>query len=240
MTDQQSAGSFWLRSQRCRLALRFSQNFSSLFSIRNRADSATIPSLRQCSNVVHHQKLATMSRIGYFLIFFFSTSLFAQGQFADSLKKQLLRDWTRSKEYTLEYLKTMPADKYAYKPQDSIRSFAQQMIHMAQGTVSLMEAATGNKIPSIINRQNLENISSATSKDSVIYFITLSYDYAIEALQHFEMSNSYEHVIRGTFDVTRLGWMFKAFEHQAHHRGQTTIYLRSLGIKPPNERLFDN
>ena len=55
----------------------------------------------------------------------------------------------------------MPADKYAYKPQDSIRSFAQQMIHMAQGTVSLMEAATGNKIPSTINRQNLENISSA-------------------------------------------------------------------------------
>ena len=64
------------------------------------------------------------------------------------------------------------------------------MIHMAQGTVSLMEAATGNKIPSIINRQNLENISSATSKDSVTYFITLSYDYAIEALQHFEMSTT--------------------------------------------------
>jgi len=30
----------------------------------------------------------------------------------------------------------------------------------------------------------------------------------------------------------------KAFEHQTHHRGQTTIYIRMKGIKPPNEMLF--
>lgn len=27
-------------------------------------------------------------------------------------------------------------------------------------------------------------------------------------------------------------------EHQGHHRGQTTIYLRMAGIRPPAERLF--
>ncbi|HET9745897.1 MAG TPA: DinB family protein [Chitinophagaceae bacterium] len=32
--------------------------------------------------------------------------------------------------------------------------------------------------------------------------------------------------------------MNKAFEHQNHHRGQTTIYIRAQGIKPPEERLF--
>nr|WP_324497299.1 DinB family protein [Haliscomenobacter sp.] len=32
--------------------------------------------------------------------------------------------------------------------------------------------------------------------------------------------------------------MLKAFEYQTHHRGQTTIYIRLLGIKPPNEKLF--
>jgi len=30
----------------------------------------------------------------------------------------------------------------------------------------------------------------------------------------------------------------KAFEHQTHHRGQTTIYIRLVGLKPPGERLF--
>jgi uncharacterized damage-inducible protein DinB len=30
----------------------------------------------------------------------------------------------------------------------------------------------------------------------------------------------------------------KAFEHQTHHRGQTTVYLRLKGVKPPDEMLF--
>jgi len=32
--------------------------------------------------------------------------------------------------------------------------------------------------------------------------------------------------------------MNKIFEHQTHHRGQTTIYIRLQNITPPNERLF--
>jgi uncharacterized damage-inducible protein DinB len=41
-----------------------------------------------------------------------------------------------------------------------------------------------------------------------------------------------------TFTATRLSWLMKAFEHQTHHRGQTTIYLRLAGVRPPGERLF--
>ncbi len=175
----------------------------------------------------------------YFLLLLF-ISLTSQGQFADSLKSQLLKDWERSKDYTLDYLKTMPADKFSFRTQDSIRTFAQQMIHLSQATVSLIEAATGSNIPSIINRQNLETIPSALTKDSVIYFVTLSYDYATQALKSFEMTKSYQYVKRGKFNETRIAWILKAFEHQAHHRGQTTIYIRALGLKPPNERLFDN
>jgi uncharacterized damage-inducible protein DinB len=162
------------------------------------------------------------------------------GQFADSLKKQLMKDWKRSKLYTLDYLKIMPSDKFSFLPTDSIRTFAQQMIHISQATVSLMEAATGRKIPSAINRQDLENTPSALTKDSVTYFVTISYDYAEEALKIFQMKKSYEYVKRGKFNETRLAWCLKAFEHQAHHRGQTTLYIRLAGLKPPNERLFDN
>jgi DinB family len=163
-----------------------------------------------------------------------------QAQFADSLKKQLVKEWKRSKLYTLDYLKIMPGDKYSYRPQDSIRTFAQQMIHASQATVSLMEAATGMKVPAVINRHHLENIPSSLTKDSVTYFVTLSYDYAINALENFDLTKIWGYVKRGKFNETRFAWMLKAFEHQAHHRGQTTIYIRVLGLKPPEERLFDN
>lgn len=167
-------------------------------------------------------------------------SLSAKAQFADSLKAQLLDDWKRSKIYTLDYLSVVPGEKYAYRPQDSIRSFARQLIHMAQATVSLVEAATGYRIPPEINRVDLEGTRSALSKDSVTYFVTLSYDYAIQAIEQFDMKTGYQYVKRGKFTETRLAWLLKAFEHQAHHRGQLTIYIRMLGIKPPNERLFNN
>lgn len=174
-----------------------------------------------------------------FLGFLFLFCLISgQAQFADSAKKQLLRDWKRSKSYTLDYLNTMPADQYSRRPHDSIRNFAQQMLHLAQGTVSLMEAATGRRIPSAINRPSLEQEVSAWQKDSVIYFVNLSYDYAFVALEYFNTDLSFEKVTRGRFVESRWAWALKAYEHQAHHRGQTAIYLRLAGVKPPFEKLF--
>jgi uncharacterized damage-inducible protein DinB len=40
------------------------------------------------------------------------------------------------------------------------------------------------------------------------------------------------------FDVTRGQVIDKAFEHQTHHRGQTTVYIRMAGATPPAEKLF--
>lgn len=173
-----------------------------------------------------------------FLLFSYSICLPVKAQFGDTAKNQLLKDWIRSKAYTLEYLDSMPAHQYSLRPHDSIRNFAQQMLHLAQGTVSLMEAATGRRIPLAINRPNLEQETSAWQKDSVVYFVNLSYDYAIVAMKYFPIAASFEKVSRGKFVETRLAWALKAYEHQAHHRGQTALYLRLAGIRPPFEKLF--
>ena len=86
--------------------------------------------------------------------------------------------------------------------------------------------------------QNLEQSKTAQSPDSVIYYVMASYDYAIESISKMDASKLGEKFKRGNFDLDRFTWLMKAFEHQTHHRGQTTIYIRLLGIKPPNEKLF--
>jgi uncharacterized damage-inducible protein DinB len=159
-------------------------------------------------------------------------------QMADSIKAQYIKDWQRAKAYTKEYLDAMPKDKYNFRAQDSVRTFAQQLLHMAQGTIGLMSAGTGKKVPDVVNRRNLEQTASAWSSDSVAYFVNLSYEFAIEAITEFDINKFSERVKRGNFDESRLAWMMKAFEHQTHHRGQATIYIRLSGIKPPNEKLF--
>ena len=162
----------------------------------------------------------------------------AQSLSNDDIKAQLVKEWERSKAYTIDYLNTMPANKYSFKAVDSIRSFAQQMLHLAGANVFFMSLATDQKAPSF--PQDLEQRVSAQTKDSVMYFVTTSYDYAISAAKSSDITKWGEKkkLPFGGFEETRYALINKAIEHQAHHRGQTTIYIRLQGIKPPQERLF--
>jgi uncharacterized damage-inducible protein DinB len=154
------------------------------------------------------------------------------------VKAQMIKDWERAKDYTVDYLNTMPANQYNFRATDSVRSFAQQMLHLAGGNVFLMMTATGAQPPSWLS-QGLETRASAQNKDSVMYFVTASYDYCRDAVQNMDMKKWGENVkVFNTYDATRFAMMNKTFEHQTHHRGQTTIYIREVGSKPPQERLF--
>lgn len=161
----------------------------------------------------------------------------AQSVSADDLKAQLVKDWERAKAYTTEYLNTMPADKYGSRPHDSVRTFAQQMLHLASANFFIMMTATDQKPP--VARQDLETSPGAQRKDSVAYFVNASYDYCISAVKDSDPAKWGEKKkVFGRFEETRLALIMKTFEHQTHHRGQTTIYIRTQGIKPPQEKLF--
>jgi uncharacterized damage-inducible protein DinB len=163
----------------------------------------------------------------------------AQAMTGDEIKAQFIKDWERAKAYTLDYLNAMPADKYSFKPVDSIRSFSQQMLHLAQDNFApLIAAATGAQVPESIKNRDLENSPGAQSKDSVVYFVNISYDFAIQSIKDLSPSKYGEMVSLFKWKETRFAMLEKAFEHQTHHRGQTTIYIRLQGIKPPGERLF--
>src|SRR6266853_3234148 len=81
----------------------------------------------------------------FFSCFLMCVSLESRSQSslsAENIKAQFIKDWERARAYTVDYLNTMPADKYSFKAVDSIRSFAQQMLHLSQGNLFLMSTAT--------------------------------------------------------------------------------------------------
>jgi hypothetical protein len=171
-----------------------------------------------------------------------SISASAQQISGDDIKAQFIKDWERSKAYTLEYLNAMPAEDYSFKAVDSIRSFAQQMLHLASGNFGLISAATGASIPGLVTPgqrpRNLEAAPGAQTKDSVVYYVSTSYDFAINSIKGFDPAKYGEMTGAGQRQTTRYAWLQKAFEHQAHTLGQTTIYIRLKGIRPPGEKLF--
>jgi len=169
-----------------------------------------------------------------FTFVFFNQS---DAQSLADIKAQMVKDWERAKAYTVDYLNTMPADKYSFRATDSLRSFAQQMLHLAQGNVFLMSNATDQQLPSWL-MSNPEKSPTAQQKDSVMYYVTSSYDFCNNAIKSLDVSKWGEKKKIFKFEETRFALMNKTFEHQGHHRGQTTIYIRLQGIKPPDERLF--
>jgi uncharacterized damage-inducible protein DinB len=180
------------------------------------------------------KKIIALTTVFIFILSF--TSL-AQIMNSEEIKSQLIKDWERAKVYTIEYLNAMPADKYSFKAVDSIRSFAQQMLHLSQGNLFLMSAATDIQPPAY-GKSDLEHSPGAQSKDSVMYYVTASYDYCISAVKGTDVGKWGEKKKLFKNEETRFALMLKTFEHQTHHRGQATIYIRLVGIRPPGEKLF--
>jgi len=176
------------------------------------------------------------------LIYIFAAFLVvinANAQSLEDIKNQMVKDWQRAKEYTLEYLNTMPADKYTFKATDSVRSFAQQMLHLANGNVFLVSQSLPNEPRPSWFSFTLEQRASAHAKDSVVKYVSESYDWVIKTIQNTPTGKWNEKTkVFGSLEETAFNMLNKAFEHQSHHRGQTTIYIRLVGVRPPQERLF--
>ena len=84
----------------------------------------------------------------------------------------------------------------------------------------------------------LEKMDELKNKAALTKVVMESYDYAIDALKGLDAKTLSEPAKFANFTLTRLTIINKGFEHQSHHRGQCTIYIRLKGVKPPNEMLF--
>ena len=152
--------------------------------------------------------------------------------------ERMVTEWTRAKAFTKEYLDAMPADGITFTPSPDIRTFGQQMLHLTSAHFGFASQAAGVKPPAY-DLRNLEKAKEYENKEALTKIVMESYDFIIEAVKNLDAAKYGEKFkLFGAFDTTRLMAFDKAFEHQTHHRGQTTIYLRMKGVKPPAEKLF--
>lgn len=167
------------------------------------------------------------------LLFVLCTSLVVQAQ---TQIEKMVKDWERAKAYTQEYLDAMPESGYSLKPTPEMRSFADQMLHLTDANYAFASIATNEKVPA-----GMENLEKTTdkSKETVKKLVLASYDFVIGSVKKMTPEQLDENVkLFDRFEMTRGSALEKCFEHQTHHRGQTTVYLRLAGVTPPQEKLF--
>lgn len=174
-------------------------------------------------------KLATI----YLLAALLGATSFVKAQ---SQTDALVKEWERAKAYTKEYLDAMPDKDYSLKPTPEMRSFADQFLHLTDANYGFLSAASGEKSP--VGFGDSEK-STDKSKAAVTKAVMDGYDFAIACIKKIPAAQLNEKInLFGKFELTKEQAIYKAFEHQTHHRGQATVYLRLAGVKPPQEKLF--
>lgn len=168
----------------------------------------------------------------------------AQTQAVKELPKDratiLVSEWTRARLGVKEYIEAMPEDAIGFKPTPEIRSFAEQMLHLAGGNYMFASVAAGKENPwDFTKGKDPVNVPEfKQSKAALLKFVMDSYDFTIDAVKGLNTAQLDEMVQLFSMKMPRHMVLTKGIEHAAHHRGQTTIYLRLKGITPPSERLF--
>ena len=77
------------------------------------------------------------------------------------------------------------------------------------------------------------------SKANVTKLVLAGYDFVINSVKQMTPAQLAEKTkLFDRFEMTKGMVLAKVFEHQTHHRGQTTVYLRLAKVTPPNEKLF--
>lgn len=166
------------------------------------------------------------------LFIFICLSTYVQAQSID----EIVKEWERAKAYTKEYLDAMPESGYSLKPTPEMRSFAEQMLHLTDANYGFASAASGEKSPVGFGESEK---ATDKSKANVTKLVLAGYDFVIGSIKKMTPEQLTEKIkLFNKFDMTKEMALTKLFEHQTHHRGQTTVYLRLAKVTPPSEKLF--
>ncbi len=154
----------------------------------------------------------------------------------------MIKDWERAKKFTMAYLDSSNDISVTYKlSKQTPRTFGEQLLHLAEGNYGLGKAATGKATDMGFGK--LEKNDQIKTKADLTGAVMASYDYVIAGLQDMDdkqLMDTCSIELGPGFKptMTKGEMMSKLFEHQTHHRGQATQYLRAQGLTPPQEMLF--
>lgn len=134
----------------------------------------------------------------------------------------------------------MSEDKFAFAPSNGefkgVRTFAQQVKHVAAVNYLVASAILGEKPPLDLGGEN--GPDSVKSKEEVVKFAKDSFAYVHKAVGSINEKNA-AGAIKSPFgdgSTTRLSMAVLIVGHVMDHYGQMVEYLRMNGIIPPASR----
>lgn len=134
----------------------------------------------------------------------------------------------------------MPEDKYGFIPTagkfDDVRSFAEQVKHVACAQFAFFNEFEGKKPPADCEKGGHD---PATTKAELVQYLKNSFDYSNRVMATLTPHNALDR-IEGRYagSNTKLGISVASVYHISDHYGQLVEYLRMNGIVPPTTQKY--
>ena len=136
----------------------------------------------------------------------------------------------------------MPAVKYGFAPTDGefkgVRTFAQQLKHLAATNHILAAAALGEDTPADAGDER--GPETVRTKSEILDYVNASFAHLGKAIDAIDEKNA---LVKSSpispmkdSETTRLALTVEALIHAFNHYGQMVEYLRMNGVVPPASR----
>jgi DinB superfamily len=173
-------------------------------------------------------KLARASAIALFLAVFLGLSgaAWAQQKKAKTPPgpaEVILRNWNNVGNKLIAMAEDWPADKYSYRPNDQVRTFAQVLLHVAGSNYYAINPALGKPV-SAVNENPPTTVYK--TKAEIVAFVKKSIADGDAAIRKSGDAGVLQHLD---------DWVGLT-EHMGEHYGQLVVYYRNNKVVPPASR----
>ncbi len=162
-------------------------------------------------------------------------------QASSTIASAMDREISTIEKEVVEAAEAMPEDKFNFSPENlsitgsnykSVRTFAQQVRHIAASNYALWSSVAGDKFPdNYMGGNGPENLKT---KAEIIQFLKDSFALGHKAAAMLTEQNMLQPM--GSSGATRFHRVAFGVSHAFDHYGQMVEYLRMNGIVPPASR----
>lgn len=147
---------------------------------------------------------------------------------ANPLSAGLASDYQTIRDYFIRAAEKMPDVDYAFKPSPDVRTFGQQIAHVADDQYNLCSPVKGE-----IRKGAYRQIEmSLTTKHDLVEALKTAFAYCDGAYS--SLTDSSGTTMVAAQKRTRFGMLNWNLWHTWEHYGNIVVYLRMKGLVPPS------
>jgi uncharacterized damage-inducible protein DinB len=135
----------------------------------------------------------------------------------------VLENWNDVGDRLVTMAEDWSADKYTYRPNTSVRTFQQVLLHVAGSNYDLLNHVTGTKMG---DARNDPAVDDYKTKEQTVTFLKKSVTDGAAEIQKEGDAGVLKH----------LDYWIGYTEHMGEHYGLLVAYYRNNGIVPPASR----